>query len=71
MGAIPVIDIGGPGSPSFPKASRDTNSSTFGRRHGTLTDRDIAPGGLDVIRKCFWLNTDYVERIIREQHERR
>jgi DNA mismatch repair protein MutH len=27
-------------------------------------DRDIAPGGFDVIKKCFWLNSDYVERII-------
>ena len=26
----------------------------------------MAPGGFDVIRKCFWLNTNYVESIIYE-----
>ena len=29
-------------------------------------DRDMAPGGFDVTRKCFWLNSGYVETIIRE-----
>ena len=29
-------------------------------------DREIAPGGFDVIRKCFWLNQAYVETIIHE-----
>jgi DNA mismatch repair protein MutH len=29
-------------------------------------DRDLAPGGVDVIRKCFWLNDRYVERIVDE-----
>lgn len=30
-------------------------------------DRDPAPGGGDVIRKAFWLNQAYVERILRER----
>ena len=25
-----------------------------------LGDRETAPGGVDVVRKCFWLNQDYV-----------
>jgi DNA mismatch repair endonuclease MutH len=29
-------------------------------------DRDPAPGGFDVIRKCFWLNQPYLERILDE-----
>lgn len=32
------------------------------------TDRDFAPGGFDVIRKCFWLNQAYVRRIL-EAHD--
>lgn len=28
------------------------------------SDRDIAPGGIDVIKKCFWLNQPYVGRIL-------
>jgi DNA mismatch repair endonuclease MutH len=29
-------------------------------------DRDIAPGGFSVIRKCFWLNQRYLERVLAE-----
>lgn len=28
------------------------------------TDRDKAPGGFDVIKKCFWLNQSYVGRVL-------
>lgn len=28
------------------------------------SDRDLAPGGFDVIKKCFWLNQSYVSRIL-------
>jgi DNA mismatch repair protein MutH len=28
------------------------------------SDRDVAPGGFDVIKKCFWLNQSYVGRIL-------
>ena len=31
-------------------------------------DRDQAPGGFDVIKKCFWLNQSFVERVLRENH---
>jgi DNA mismatch repair endonuclease MutH len=27
-------------------------------------DRDQAPGGVDVIKKCFWLNQPYLERVL-------
>ena len=30
-------------------------------------DRDQAPGGFDVIKKCFWLNQPYLERILAER----
>jgi DNA mismatch repair protein MutH len=33
-------------------------------------DREMAPGGFEVIRKSFWLNSGYVERIIREHGAR-
>jgi len=28
------------------------------------SDKEDAPGGLRVVKRCFWLNNDYVERII-------
>lgn len=31
-------------------------------------DRDQAPGGFDVIKKSFWLNQPYLERILAEQN---
>ena len=30
------------------------------------TDRDQAPGGIDVIKKCFWLNQAYLEQVLRD-----
>jgi len=29
-------------------------------------DRDQAPGGFDVVRKCFWLNQSYLEQVLAE-----
>jgi DNA mismatch repair endonuclease MutH len=31
------------------------------------SDRDQAPGGIDVIKKCFWLNQSYLERVLGER----
>jgi hypothetical protein len=30
-------------------------------------DRDLAPGGFDVIKKAFWLNQPYLEQILDER----
>jgi DNA mismatch repair endonuclease MutH len=53
----------------LPKAS-ETKYIHVRPKARNARDRDLAPGGFDVIRKCFWLNSDYVESIIREQLSR-
>jgi len=57
--------IGDGKAASLPKAS-DTTFIHVRPKGRNASDRDLAPGGVDVIRRCFWLNQSYVERIIRE-----
>ena len=53
------------GAATLPKQSQTTYIHVRPKARDA-SDRDIAPGGVDVIRKCFWLNQAYVEHIIRE-----
>jgi DNA mismatch repair protein MutH len=53
------------GAAKLPKAS-ETMFIHVRPKGRDSTDRDLAPGGVDVIRKCFWLNQRYVARIIHE-----
>jgi DNA mismatch repair endonuclease MutH len=50
----------------LPRASqtRFVHARTHGR---DSTDREPAPGGLDVTKKSFWLNDRYVERILADR----
>ncbi len=57
-------------SRNLPKAS-ETEFIHVRPKARDARDRDPAPGGFDVVRKCFWLNADYVERIIREHRAQR
>ncbi len=57
--------IAGGGAARLPTASQ-TKYIHVRPKARDASDRELAPGGIDVIRRCFWLNQDYVEQIIRE-----
>ena len=47
----------------LPKASETTYIHVRPKARNAR-DRDIAPGGFDVIKRSFWLNQSYVRRIL-------
>lgn len=58
-----LIEVGR--ADQLPKAS--ATSFIHVRPHGRdATDRELAPGGVDVMRRSFWLNQRFVERILAE-----
>ena len=56
-----LIEIGQ--ARDLPKASETTYIHVRPKARDA-SDRDNAPGGVDVIKKCFWLNQSYVGRIL-------
>jgi DNA mismatch repair protein MutH len=49
----------------LPKASQ-TDFIHVRPKGRNAADRDQAPGGFDVVKKCFWLNQPYLERVLAE-----
>jgi DNA mismatch repair endonuclease MutH len=47
----------------MPKAS-ETTYIHIRPKARDARDRDLAPGGFDVIKKCFWLNQPFLERVL-------
>lgn len=56
-----LIEIGQ--ARDLPKAS-ETEFIHVRPKGRDAADRDQAPGGFDVIKKCFWLNQPYLERVL-------